>query len=445
MTSDRDCFVFVALPGRSEYVVAGRFRGVVASSGARLGEFVYGRSYLSRPDAVELDPVQLRLTEDIRKTSEFNGLFGAIRDTMPTTWGRPIIEGDSRGKIPDELAYSVKGPDECVGALVFAPGLEPPRFRRPFRLIDDLARLQGAVEAMLATQDARLEMDTPQVAMSVQKHRPKAIVADDRTLWVAKFVQEHTVWNQARVRHATMQLARDCGLNVAASRIERIRGNDILLVRRLDREWAGDGYACSRMISGLTFLGTGDTPAEKNRWSYLTLADEVRRTSSHPREDLRELFRRMCFNAAISNLNDDLRQFIMVAKGPGWRLAPASALAPTPLADGDRGDFTMVCGPQGCSPTRENIVGGAGRFLLNRPAAEGIFDRIGATVRSRWREVMRRSGVSVQDCELVGRGMVGGEDGRGSGRRAANVYVMAEPGRGRQPSLPTVRQRLVAE
>ena len=268
-----------------------------------------------------------------------------------------------------------KGLDECSGALVFAPGLEPPRFGRRFRSIADLTRLQGAVEAMLASQDARPETDTPQAGMSVQTHRPKAIVEDGRTLWVAKFVQEHTVWNQARVRHATMQLARDCGLDVVPSRIERIRGSDILLLRRLDREWAGDGYACSRVTSGLTFLGTDDTPAEKRRWSYLTLADEVRRTSSHPRDDLRELFRRMCFNAAISNLNDDLCQFIMVANGTGWRLAPASALSPTPLADGDRGDFTMICGPQGRSPTRENIVGGAGRFLLDRLAAEGTFER----------------------------------------------------------------------
>ena len=405
MTSDRDCFVFVALPGQSEYVVAGRFRGSVTSGGDRLGEFVYGRSYLGRPDAVELDPVQLRLTEDIRRTSEFNGFFGAIRDTMPTSWGRPIVDGISRGKVLDELAYSVKGL-ECPGALVFAPGLEPPRFRHRCRPIDDLARLQGAAEALLASRDAGQEMGTPPARELVQAHRPKAIVEDSRTLWVAKFVQQYTVWNQARVRHATMQLARDCGLDVVPSRIERIGGNDILLLRRYDREWTGDGYACSRLISGFTFLGTDDTAAERGRWSYLTLADEVRRTSSHPKEDLRELFRRMCFNAAISNLNDDLRQFIMVASGPDWRLAPASGLAPTPMEDGERGDFTMICGPHGRSPSRENIVGGAGRFLLDRVEAEGMFDNIGATVRSSWYDVMRLSGVSVQDCQLVARSIM---------------------------------------
>ena len=239
---------------------------------------------------------------------------------------------------------------------------------------------------------------------------PKTVVEDDHTLWLAKFPQGHMVWNQARVRHATLQLARDCGLDAVSSRIERIPGRDILLLHRYDREWVGDGYACNRVVSGLTLLRTEDTRTARSRWSYLALADEVRRASSHPREDLRELFGRMCFNAAISNLNDHLCHPMMVAKGTGWRLAPASGPTPTPLADGARGDFTMICGPAGCSPSRQNIVRGAGRFLLDRAAAEAIFDRISATVQSSWYDVMRQSGVSAQDCDVVGRAIVPSED-----------------------------------
>lgn len=192
------------------------------------------------------------------------------------------------------------------------------------------------------------------------------------------------------------------------SRIERIGGKDVLLLRRPDREWMGDGYACGRVITGHTLLGT--TPAERGRWSYLALADEVRRASSHPREDLRELFGRMCFNAAISNLTDHLSLHAMIAVGRGWRLGAAYRLVPTPLAEGARRSFAMICGPEGRSPVRENIVGGAGRFLLRRVEAEAVFDRITATVRSSWYGVMRRCGVGVRDCDVIGRGMVGGLD-----------------------------------
>ena len=177
-------------------------------------------------------------------------------------------------------------------------------------------------------------------------------------------------------------------------------------MKRFDREWVGDGYTCGRVITGLTLLSTRDTPSERRRWSYLVLADQLRRTSSHPRADLRELFGRICFNAAISNLNDHLGLPMMLAKESGWRLAPAAGVVPTPLTDEANGEFVMICGPEGRAPNRENIVGGAGRFLLSRVEAEGIFDRIARTVRSSWHAVMRRSGVSAEDCELVARSIV---------------------------------------
>ena len=205
MTSDCDRFVFVALPGQSEYVVAGRFRVSATPGGARLGEFVYGRSYLSRPDAVEFDPVQLRLTGRVRKTLSFNGVFGAMRDAMATSWGPPIFtDRMSRGKVPGEMDHMVQGPNERVGALVFAPGLELPRPKTSFNAIDDLVRLQAVVDAELTRQDAHQEAGTPQAQRLPFERTPKATIEDDRTLWVAKFTQDHTAWNQARVRHATL-------------------------------------------------------------------------------------------------------------------------------------------------------------------------------------------------------------------------------------------------
>lgn len=418
MTSDRHCFVFVALPDRSEYVVAGRFRGSVTLGGDPLGEFVYGRSYLSRPDAVELDPVQLRLSERVRRTRSLGGLFGAMRDSMLATWGF-LGAGRPGGNLLREEQPG-RGSYGRGGAIAFARGLEPPRPDRRFCSVDDLVRLQTVAADALGRAEARSEKETPPAIRSRVNRSPKATVARGRTLWIAKFAQDHTVWNHARIRHATLQLGRRCGLDTITSRIERVHGNDILMVRRYDREWVDGGYACSRLISGLTLLGTDDTPAQRRRWSYLTLADEVRRSSSHPREDLGELFRRLCYNAAISNAEDHPGQPMMVAKGHGWRVAPASGLAPTPVTDDAPGGLAMVCGPEGRVPSRENIVGGAGRFLLSRLEAEAIFDRIATTVRSSWHEVMRLCGVSARDCELVARSIArgAGSDSSGADRTA---------------------------
>ena len=90
--------------------------------GSSRGEFVYGRGYLDRPDAVELDPVELRLADRGYETGRMNGFFGTIRDSMPDYWGRLLIERRSGRARLDEFDYLMEGPDDRAGALGFGSG-----------------------------------------------------------------------------------------------------------------------------------------------------------------------------------------------------------------------------------------------------------------------------------------------------------------------------------
>ena len=67
------------------------------------------------------------------------------------------------------------------------------------------------------------------------------------------------------------------------------------------------------MLSALTLLRTDDDPQRRANWSYVSLVEEVRRVSSQPRLGAPEQFRRMCFNALISNIDDHPRNHAMVA------------------------------------------------------------------------------------------------------------------------------------
>ena len=146
-------------------------------------------------------------------------------------------------------------------------------------------------------------------------------------------------------------LARGCGLHVADSRVETVAGRDVLLVRRFDRERLDTGYRRHRMVSALTLLQAGDSPVDRTDWSYLLLADEIRRASADPHTDLRELFGRMCFNAAVSNLDDHPRNHAIVAPDRAWRLSPAFDLTPSPVVALDRRDLAMTCGRYAAMPT----------------------------------------------------------------------------------------------
>ena len=109
----------------------------------------------------------------------------------------------------------------------------------------------------------------------------------------------------------------------------------------------------------------------------------------------------MCFNAAVSNLDDHPRNHAVLAKGRQWRLSPAYDLTPAPVVARERRDLTMACGRFGRYANRTNLLSGHGRFLLAQAEAEAMFDSIANVVRVGWHTEMRRAGVSERDCETI--------------------------------------------
>lgn len=409
MTSDRECFVYIVLPGASTFVTAGRFRLTTTREGVPVGQFVYGRSYLAREDAVALDPVELRLRRGMRETTRMSGFFGAIRDAMPDFWGRRVIERNVDLSQLEELDYLLHGPDDRAGALGFGLNVEPPAPRRTFNRTLDLERLQRAADAIVRDDWPRAGSAGGQVeellllGTSMGGARPKAVVEDEGSLWIAKLGRADDRWDHPSVEHAMLDLARACGIQAADSRLTTVAGRNVLLVRRFDRDGHNHerGYRRHRMVSAQTLLRSDDDPIRRTEWSYLLLADEIRRVSASPAADLRELFARMCFNAVISNTDDHPRNHAVLAKGRDWRLSPAFDLTPTPTVSRDRRDLALVCGDQGRYANRANLLTACGRFGLSREEAAAILDDIVDKVRSQWRSTMRRAGVSEPDCERV--------------------------------------------
>lgn len=406
MTSERECYVYIVLPGETALVTAGRFRWTEDSAGA-VGAFVYGRSYRERADAVEIDPVELRLSGRVYETARMDGFFGAIRDSMPDFWGRRVIERNAGLIELEEFDYLLQGPDDRAGALGFGLNVEPPAPQRRFNRTVDLERLQRAADAIVADDPdgvgsaGRQAEELLLLGTSMGGARPKAVVQQDNDLWIAKFSRQDDRWNYPRVEHGLLKLAETCGLDVADSRMETVGGRDVLLVRRFDRDWAETGYRRHRMVSALTLLRAGDAPGERGDWSYLLLADEIRRVSGRPEDDLRELFGRICFNAAVSNLDDHPRNHAVLAKGRDWRLSPAFDLTPSPVVAMDHRDLAMACGRFGRYANKTNLVSDPGRFLLKLEEATAIFEKLTTTVQTEWHPTMRRAGASEADCEAI--------------------------------------------
>lgn len=412
MTSE--VFVYLMLPETTEFVTAGRFVLATDRAGAPLGRFVYGRRYLERNDAVPIDPIELPLSDRTYQTERLKGMFGALRDAGPDYWGRRVIEKYAGLGELGELEYLLHSPDDRAGALGFGIQRTPPAPARAYNRTVELERLQILADQLIAqeTRDASgAELTQAQdlllLGTSMGGARPKAVVEDAGHLWVAKLNRQDDSFNHARVEHAMLALGRECGLSTAESRLAQIGGRDVLLVKRFDRMPAETGaYRRARMLSALTLLRTGDSYQDRDRWSYVLLAEELRRVSGEPQEDAAELFRRMTFNTLISNTDDHPRNHAVIAANLDFRLSPAFDLVPFPHVSQERRDLALTIGDYGRYANAANLVSQAPRFLLEREQAARTVDEMEACIRARWYAIARREGVSERDCEEISRAFV---------------------------------------
>ena len=403
------CYVYITLPGETSFVTAAKFALTTNRQGVSTGRLVYGRSYLERENAVPIDPVELELSSRTYSTTRLKGVFGALRDAAPDAWGRRVIEKRSGKAELSEMDYLLFSPDDRAGALGFGLDQEPPAPLRKFNQTMDLERLQELADAIIADEDLPQGAEAAQVqdlmlgGTSMGGARPKAVVEDTEGLWIAKFNRKDDSWNEARVERAMLELGRECGLHTAESRITTIGNRDALLLKRFDRQKTDSGYRRARMLSALSLLRAEDTYQDRDKWSYVFLVEELRRISSQPKIDAPELFRRMCFNALISNSDDHPRNHALIAPNLDWTLSPAYDLTPDPLINEERRDLALDCGDMGRYANARNLLSQSARFLLKPEEAKAIIDEMEEIVRNRWYEIARREGVTDKDCEKIAR------------------------------------------
>ncbi|EJE54413.1 HipA-like protein [Acidovorax sp. CF316] len=402
-----EIFVWAYLPGDVEPTLCGRFEHGTSSTG-HMGVFAYYKSYLQNPSAIAVDPIALPLRALQFSTTLSKGVFGALLDAMPESWGRHVIDTVQwRQDFPARYMLNTAG--DAIGNLAFSQSsTEIPVRRLPIG-VEDI----GLAQAVLYDLDKHPELVFPEMVEWVWANtamggaRPKLTVEKDGRLWLAKFPSRNDDANlpMAKLEAAMLDLARRCGINSAISQVVEGDGRhgDVLLVERFDRGPV-DGRGMARRDAFLSARTLFECTGFRSDYSgsYVRLASELERYSCQSESDRAELFRRMVFNALISNTDDHDRNHGLVADDmPGtYRLSPAYDLLPQWRSTRQRGQ-AMAVGSNGAMATKENLLSECEAFGLTRRNAEEVHGQVAERVAANWRECLVAQGVADKGIALV--------------------------------------------
>ncbi len=305
--------------------------------------FEYNADWLSKTKcAINLDPDLLPYSG--RQYPVDNKMFGVFADASPDRWGRTLMNrkerllASSENRKPNKLHdsdYLLGVYDESrMGGLRFKTDLNGPFISNDSKSsIPPWTTLRTLEEASRNYEKDESENNKwvnqlIKPGSSLGGARPKANVVDTKgQLWIAKFPSkndENDIGAWEKVAH---DLAEMCDLTVPESKLEKFsKLGSTFLVKRFDRLTDKRIHFASAM----TLLGKKDGASAIDGTSYIEIASFIKTYGSNPQKDLLELWKRIVFNMAVSNIDDHLRNHAFILTKSGWSLSPLFDVNPVP-------------------------------------------------------------------------------------------------------------------
>jgi len=395
-------FVWVYLPHQSLPVIAGRLNITKTAAGS-VGRFVYGKSYLARNDAIPLDPVVLPINGGLHEFTALGGFPGAIVDSCPDRWGIKVIDR-LVGKQEYPAGYLLMNDPGRAGNLAFSESEKSPPQElssRQFSL-DELLSAAESVEANRPVDPELLKALHPGTGGA----RPKCNIVDDEGVWIAKFpsINDSPLISIPRLEHATMRLGELCGIYPAKTKIQKVNGKDVCLVKRFDRHIENGTVFRKGFLSARSIFYADTAFQASGSGSYGRLARWLQRYGISDQRDQRSvLYRRMVFNVAIRNSDDhELNHGLVHSHGGNYELSPAYDVVPLTNQQHGVHHHALLIG-NNAEGTVENLLSNATAFGLNRDQAYGIITEIESTIRNNAQEVFYEAGFDDNEIRRVER------------------------------------------
>ena len=353
----------------------------------------------------------LPLVDDLFVPREKDCAAGAVDDARPDRWGERLIrkfEATPRLSILDFLLFA--GDDRCgaLGVSLRAEAYEPWR-SGPLPSLDSLQEMAEVVQKVLSNEAVpELQRRLVMPGASLGGVRPKSLITINGEPWLVKFSEGEEI-NTPLIEHATMALARLCGVEVAQTQALPVGTGHAVAVRRFDRAGQARLHAVSAHVA---------LRAAGEEFGYPQLAQLLRRVA--PAEAIRsqqaQLFRRMVFNILMDNTDDHEKNHALLRQANGhYRLSPAFDVVPSAQGLGYQ---AMLVGDQAMESTLVNALSQARQFGLTADAARAVIKEVSAGVAG-WKGAFTAKGVMGRDIDLLAQYIDGDKLRRQRGEFAA--------------------------
>ena len=415
-TGKLDIYVYAHWQGMPEPKIIGVLAAHYAK-GKKAFSFEYDGDWIKSEQQLLLDPdIQFYSGPQYPNNKEN---FGVFLDSMPDTWGRTLMkrraaqearEQDKKAPTLYEIDYLLGVYDESrMGALRFKTDLDGPFLDNsddnptpPWSSVRELQEAAKNFENDTDNDEVRKWLAVLMApGSSLGGARPKANILDQNSnLWIAKFPSKNDTIDKGAWEFLMYQLALNCGIEMASSRIEKITGKyHTFFTQRFDRE-EGERIHFS---SAMTMTGNNEDTIRDNPASYLDIAEFIQTNGANIDKNLHQLWRRIVFNIAVSNTDDHLRNHGFILTTKGWILSPAYDINPSIDKDGLALNIDM----ENNALDLELAKSVGEYFRLDNEQMDNIIKEVLNSVRQ-WKTMADKIGISRGELELMTAAFING-------------------------------------
>ena len=351
-----------------------RLVGTIAEISNRKTAFEYSDEWLETGFSISPFSLPLKKQVFIPNKDYFNGLFGVFADSLPDAWGRLLLERllKQRGKevyeytLLDRLA--IVG-SSGMGALTYEPQLEMTIDSKT----DDLDELESQCRKILNTEYSEKLDELYRLGGTSGGARPKIMTKIDDSYWIIKFPAHVDKKESGKMEYDYSICAKKCGIEMSETKLfESSKCKGYFGTKRFDRQQINEKTRHIHMVTAAALL---EIDFEQPSLDYHSLMKLTKIITNDNKEDIENMYRRMCFNVFAHNRDDHSKNFTFLYDdiNDSWRLSPAYDLT---FSNTYYGEHTTMVDGNGRNPGMKELVNVGVQAGMNRDICLGVAEKI---------------------------------------------------------------------